>query len=274
MQGEVDTRNSSTEEVWRLLPFDRGRSDEHFARGDALARLAAVPTVWWHATDAPTLILGAGQRFTDEMENRCLELGVSVVKRQSGGTAIYADPDVLGLDIALPPHHRLVGTDVVMNYRWLGEVWVLTLTALGVAASLVGVEEAREAEKPPAEIASALEAACFGTLSPFEVAVEGRKLVGLAQVRRRTGVLLQSAIHLHFDRDRLAALIAPRSAANLSRALRKVSASLDESSSGKVSGEEIRREFSRQLEEAQHVRLREGAWSSEEEGHAASLVHA
>jgi lipoate-protein ligase A len=34
--------------------------------------------------------------------------------------------------------------------------------------------------------------ACFGGLSPWEVVVGQRKIVGLAQVRRRTGVLLAS----------------------------------------------------------------------------------
>src|SRR5450759_3487605 len=98
-------------ETWRLLPADRGTSAEHNARSDALVRLARVPTVWWHATETPTLILGAGQPLTADTKRRCAELGVSVVRRASGGTAVFADPGMLGLDVSLPAQHRLVGTD-------------------------------------------------------------------------------------------------------------------------------------------------------------------
>jgi lipoate-protein ligase A len=273
MTGQRKCGGSGVEEIWRGLPFDRGSTAEHFARSDALVRLVTIPSLWWHATETSTLILGAGQRLTWEVENQCLELDVEVVRRQSGGTAVFADPDVLGLDVALPPHHRLVGTDVVENYRWLGEVWVGALRSLGIAARLVEVEDARQARKPRPQVASALRAACFGTLSPFEVIVGGKKLVGLAQVRRRTGVLLQSVIHLHFDRDQLAALLQPLEHTNLADELREVSAAVDELLPTGLYAEDITPQFARQLKADQHVSLRDGSWTPEEESHAASFVH-
>jgi lipoate-protein ligase A len=46
---------------------------------------------------------------------------------------------------------------------------------------------AKHASKPP-------HWACFAGLSPWEVVADGRKLVGLAQVRRSTGVLLTAGV--------------------------------------------------------------------------------
>ena len=50
--------------------------------------------------------------------------------------------------------------------------------------------------------------ACFGALSPYEVALGPRKLVGLSQVRKRAGVLFQVGLPLAWDGDLLAALLA------------------------------------------------------------------
>ena len=81
------------------------------------------PTVWWHWTADPTVILGAGQLAAEVDLEACKAAGIHVVKRHSGGTTVYADPSLLGLDVALPPGHPLVEEDVVESYRWLGEVW-------------------------------------------------------------------------------------------------------------------------------------------------------
>ena len=64
--------------------------------------------------------------------------------------------------------------------------------------------------------------ACFGALSPYEVAVGPRKLVGLSQVRRRAGVLFQVGLPLVWEADLLAALLAHDAdeAARLERLLR------------------------------------------------------
>src|SRR5262249_30966524 len=50
--------------------------------------------------------------------------------------------------------------------------------------------------------------ACFGSLSPYEVAVGPRKLVGLSQVRRRAGGLFQVGLPLMWEADMLADLLA------------------------------------------------------------------
>jgi lipoate-protein ligase A len=138
----------------------------------------------------------------------------------------------------LPAGHSLAAGDVVEAYRWFGEVWVDATHALGAESRIVSIAEARDRAGQPTEI-NALQLACFGTLSPYEVAVGSRKLVGLAQVRRRNGVLLQSAIHLHFDAATLARLVEPESMEQLAAALRSAAVGLhdvapDEPSAGRV----------------------------------------
>ena len=70
--------------------------------------------------------------------------------------------------------------------------------------------------------------ACFGGLSPYEVTVEGRKCVGLAQVRRRHGALFQAAALLTWSPERLARLlgVSPTEQAAAGAALRRRVAAL------------------------------------------------
>jgi lipoate-protein ligase A len=100
-------------------------------------------------------------------------------------------------------------------------------------------------------------------LSPYELTAGGRKLVGLAQVRRRNGVLMQSAIHRHFDADRLAALLDMTD--TLPEALRRSAIGLDELMD--VTGSQIIDAVEKSLEDRLHVSLVDGGWSTTEQLH-------
>jgi lipoate-protein ligase A len=95
-----------------------------------------------------------------------------------------------------PPCHT---RDVTESYRWLADV---LLEALAIpAARRVDVAEARRdvavlRQAPPDPVSQALLATCYGVLSPHEIVVDHRKLVGLAQVRRRDAALFQFGILL------------------------------------------------------------------------------
>jgi lipoate-protein ligase A len=263
-----DAGTGRSGEFWRLLPLDVGASRWHFALSDALARLAEMPTVWWHATNAPTLILGAGQRERDVDVDACRAAGVTVVQRQAGGTAVFAAAGVLGLDVALPPGHQLIDPDVVEAYRWLGETWSQALRALGVTGRVVSVEEARSAQTRTTGTAAGLRLACFGSLSPYEVAVGSRKLVGLSQVRRRGRELLQSAVHLHFDADALAALLSVPDRARLANELRGAAMGLDEATDLRCTVEDVVSAVHGALADGQRLRFVPGDWTEQELAHA------
>lgn len=247
-------------EVWRMIPFHLGPSQEHFEASDALVRTVEAPTLWWHSADQPTLILGTSQQWTADDRRRCSEAGVLVVKRQSGGTAVLALADVLGLDVALPKGHQLASEDIVEAYRWIGEVWLTTVQKLGVDARLVRVEEARASPSGPAPNVPEIRLACFGSLSPYEVAAGDRKLVGLAQVRRQAGVLLQSALHLHFDASGLAKLLPVQNRDELAAALDSMATGLDRVMGRPVNALEVMEAFQQSLQATYGMELHVGGW--------------
>lgn len=154
--------------------------------------------VWCY--EQPAVVLGCSQRATYE-HLQALPGGppLEVLLRESGGGAVLTGHWLLGLSLALPVGHAWLGQGLLESYRHLGQLCVDTLDDVGVPAQLL----------PPAAIPSTqtglaarglpvLDWACFGNLSPWEVVdTQGRKLVGLAQRRRQTGVLLVAGVLLN-----------------------------------------------------------------------------
>lgn len=199
----------SAHDTWRRLPF----SDEPMGRQLALseAMLNELPQTgrpaWrWYIPSEPALVLGNGQQPSAISATAARDAEVHAYRRTSGGAAVLVNADLLSLDVALPATHALATTDVVRAYEWMGELWEDALHALGLAkARALPTEEQRAV--PPLAKDDPLRLACFGTLSPWEVVVGKRKLVGLCQLRRRPGALYQVGVNLRFKSKALGDLL-------------------------------------------------------------------
>jgi lipoate---protein ligase len=164
------------------------------------AVLGDPATLAWWFVDGDALVLGRGSKVSAHAA-ACEAAGVSVVRRASGGGPVLWDSDLLALDVIIPKGHARYSDDVARSYRWLGEALAEAITELGVPANALSPSQARDAADPMGALA------CYASLSPWEVVTGGRKLVGLSQVRRRSGTLLQAGILLDVDAGRLAGLL-------------------------------------------------------------------
>jgi lipoate-protein ligase A len=214
----------------QIVPYSVAGAGEQLARSEALLRAvaagAAPATLRWYSYDSRATILGVGQGRELVDRQACDHNSVAVVKRSSGGGIVFAGPELLALDVALPAAHPLAGRDVIEAYRWVGEIFLQGLAELAPSEApsleLIDVATARADQQaqrtaPPGTAAHLRGLACFGVLSPYEVALRRdaglAKLVGLAQVRRRGVVLHQVGVYTHFDASGFAACLAlPESA--------------------------------------------------------------
>lgn len=200
--------NSYSPHAIRRLPWSEGSAETQLAGSTALlANLeqSAAPAMRWYRIIPPTLLLGAAQRPAEIDAAACAAAGIPVYRRGSGGGVVLSDPELLMLDVALPHDDPRYHNDVTESYRWLGAVWVAALRDLGLAASLVPVQTARADTQA---LDALTKRVCFGGLSPYEVIVGERKVVGLAQIRRRPGALYQAGVYLHWAPSRTAELLA------------------------------------------------------------------
>jgi lipoate---protein ligase len=139
--------------------------------------------VWAYGTAA--VVLGCSIRPTPQMSERAKAAGVDLCTRQTGGGAVLAGPWMIGASIVLPAEHPLVVASIPQSFRWLGRAHASWLQSIGVAAHAV--------PRVAAPLDDELSWACFAHLSHWEAEADGRKIVGLAQARRCTGVLFSAA---------------------------------------------------------------------------------
>lgn len=193
------TRRSASPPTSRRLGPAALPPDEAVARPVGLLRAMAPgdrPILSWSTVTRTALVLGraAGAPPVDRAAVRAA--GAEVVRRSSGGGPVLWDDGLVSLDVILPPGHPLAPADVVRAYRWLGEAIAAALRTLGLRdVETVPVERARLSARDPGPAADA----CYGGISPYEVLVDGRKVVGLSQARRRPGTLLQAGTLLTVD---------------------------------------------------------------------------
>ncbi len=137
-------------------------------------------------------MLGCAQHGLYEDTAQRLKWRAELLLRASGGGAVLTGPWLVSASLALPPEHPWVRDGLMDSYRRLGQLHQAVLDALGATVRTVAPQDLGPSPAAPAAPgAHAVDWACFGSLSPWElVDATGRKLVGLAQRRQRSGVLL------------------------------------------------------------------------------------
>ena len=261
---------------WRVLKAQRASAGFQFALTEALLSTGLPrtrrPVLRWYIAKTPTLVLGNGQKLASADIETCLDAHIPVFKRTSGGTAVLLDSDAVNLEVALPAGHALAGTDVVRGYEWVGEIWVDALRQLGIRGiRTIPVEEVRSL--PPLGSDDPLRLTCYGTLSPFEVVIDQRKVVGLSQVRRRTGTVYQMSTYLTWNPEKLVALLALDADDRIALAtrLRQVTAGLDELAGRKVCAAEVMGAVESTLAHRLGVTLKTGRWTPAERAAAIQI---
>lgn len=234
---------------WRVLPLAIADQQHHIDRSESLLQTMQpgdAATLYWSMAETDGLVLGFSQK--PEALNPAVraEASLPIYHRRAGGTAVLVGPHLLGLDVALPADHPLVLPDIVESYRWLGEAWVAALLRLGITTRVVSPDEAhaqcdllKDAESRERE--AILRRACYGALSPYEVVVGQRKVVGLDMIRRRQGSLLQAGVLLRWETETLAQWLGhtPTEQDILRVGLRERAIGLDELAGRAIASEEV-----------------------------------
>lgn len=164
-------------------------SEEQDWNEQQLARPVLEPA-WrlWEYRE-PSIVLGCSQRTL--WEDARQSAPVPVLLRSAGGGAVLTGTWMLGLSVVLPSQHRLLVGSLTASYRWLGELLAGTLQRHGIRA-LAAPPDSSHVRRPSDELSWA----CFAAVAAWEVAVHDRKIAGLAQRRRRHGVLLAGGLLL------------------------------------------------------------------------------
>jgi lipoate---protein ligase len=158
-----------------------------------LSSEVAQPRIKIWTYDVPAVVLGCSQKKMMNSEEVMQGTGIETITRSSGGGAVLVGPWLIGVSVALPVDHTFVQNGPTSTYQWLGECHIDVLKKMGLGVRLIKPDSVKDSIIE--NDFTGVDWACFGSLSPWEVITNnGQKIVGMAQIRRRTGILLVSGL--------------------------------------------------------------------------------
>jgi len=204
--------------TWRLFPFASFSAAQNMAVDEAIfrevQRTGGPPTVRLYGWLSPAVSIGYFQDAAAEINlPACRARGVSVVRRPTGGRAVYHDDD-LTYAVVAPETIPLFPPTIAGAYQAISRCLARGLKELGLAAALAsggGADE--DAGRPRRETGKEsggeriAPAACFAVPARHELLVAGRKICGSAQMRSRGTFLQQGSLLMSFDPEKTAAVL-------------------------------------------------------------------
>lgn len=197
---------------WRLL-FTRSSTGawnmavdesilEHIYRGES------KPTLRLYSWNPPCLSLGHAQPFKDVDVERLRARGWDVVRRLTGGRAIL-HTDELTYSVTGSADDPVLAGGVLESYNRLARALLFAMRELGLPVEIKeeSVDHAFSlTNKNPTSHTSSvtyINPVCFEVPSTYEITVNGKKLIGSAQARKREGVLQHGSLPLTGDLTRI-----------------------------------------------------------------------
>lgn len=160
---------------WRVLRYEKAGAAYNMALDEAIAEAVAFrvagPTMRFYGWEPAAVSIGRFQKLEEVVDlEGCKRLGVDVVRRSTGGGAVFHDQEIT-YSVICP--EDMMPADINMAYQEIGG-WMVN------ALKLIGIE---------------------GTFEPInDVLVNGKKISGSAQSRRK-GIFVQHGT-LIYDLDR------------------------------------------------------------------------
>lgn len=144
---------------------------------DGLRRLSVMEIT------RPAIVLGSAQRDDVVDPTSAYASGIDVVRRRSGGGAVWLEPgNSVWIDVFVPRGDVLWRADIGRAFRWVGDAVTASLRGCGVDVRV----------HPGGVSTSGVgRMVCFAGRGSGEVLLGDRKLVGISQRRTRFGSRFQ-----------------------------------------------------------------------------------
>lgn len=220
-----------------------------------------------YAWDPPCLSLGYAQPASDVDLLALQQRGWQMVRRPTGGRAILHTDELTYAVISSHNEPRLAG-GVLESYQRLSAALLAALHHLQVPA-----RSQAEAQVPPGSDPKG--PVCFEVPSNYEITMNGKKLIGSAQARRKDGVLQHGSLPLHGDLRRITQALLFATSEDREAAARRLlerATTVSESLGWDVSWEKAAHAFIAAFQQTLNLRFEESELTTQELSRAHELV--
>jgi len=149
---------------------------------------AGASALFIYRWNRPVLVLGYGQETGDVDLEFCRSRKIPVLRRISGGTGVFHNGD-LSISLSLPPNHSWASTIGSLYARFV-EVLFSTLNPRVAHLSPSEGSDSSSTVRSPI---------CFEDYRSETILIGGKKAIGCAQARRKSGTLIHGTLLLHQD---------------------------------------------------------------------------
>ena len=256
-------------DTWRLLITAPAHGAWNMAVDEAILEHVgsreSVPTLRLYAWEPACLSLGYAQTYADVHEARLRERGWEAVRRPTGGRAIL-HTDELTYSVIAPTDEPSVAGSLLESYNHLAVALLAAVRSLGLSV------EMKEVSSPNHETPNPV---CFEVPSAYEITVQGKKLIGSAQARRKEGVLQHGSLPLIGDLARITEALAyadEHARQNAAQRLLERATTVETVLGRPVPWSEAAQAFINAFEEKLNLSFEEGALSESEQARIDVLV--
>jgi lipoate-protein ligase A len=253
---------------WRILKTPPASGAWNMAVDEAILERFEVghslPTLRLYAWEPPCLSLGYAQPVRDVDRVRLADLGWDLVRRPTGGRAILHTDELTYSVIGPLDEPRLEGS-LMESYRRLAEALLDALQRLSLPAQA----------NPEAAAGLARGPVCFEVPSNYEITVDGKKLIGSAQARRKEGVLQHGSLPLVGDLGRILHGLAYNDEESRTQAFERLhqrATTVEEVLGHPLTWEQAAQAFIASFSQVLNIELLEKSLTPAEETHAWELV--
>ena len=192
--------------MWRFLYTPKNDPYTNMAIDEAIlncySQADSPPTFRIYGWTPESISLGYFQKANDVLQiERCLDHGIGFVRRITGGEAIFHGND-LTYSIICSKDDLNLPESVKESFRMISSFLMNAYEKYGVKADF-SIEQEKEPYDFPMEWKRRSDF-CFATNQDFDIVVEGKKIGGNAQKRRRNIIFQHGSIPLTLDINRIA----------------------------------------------------------------------
>jgi lipoyl(octanoyl) transferase len=263
---------------WRLLITPPADGARNMAIDEAILEAStggeALPTLRLYAWVPPCLSLGYAQPVAEVDLPRLASFGWDLVRRPTGGRAIL-HTDELTYSVLGPQIEPRLAGGVLESYFRLSQALLHALHLLDVPAQAQEKSIVSPSPTPVTSGTSSTPPICFEVPSSYEITAGGKKLIGSAQARRKSGVMQHGSLPLCGDLTRITqALIFANEGQRHAAAVRLLAraTTLEDVLNRKVSWETATQAFINAFQEVLTIELQPAGLTPLEESRADELV--
>ncbi len=139
--------------------------------------------------DKPSVSIGTFQNISEINLEYLKKENIPLVRRPTGGKGVYHN-DELTYSIIIPSTHPIYKLDTIESYKVLSEVFIDSLKEFNIIGELTKKKGSQDGF-------------CFSSQNYYEISVNGKKIIGSAQRRKKEGILQQGSIPLTIDYEKV-----------------------------------------------------------------------